>query len=129
MKFSQCSFLLILIILWLPIAGAVTAFFPDCAHQNNAGQGPNASIRFIANNGLHKMDHQQLMDDRMATNQPCEVNTLCHVSCSTLISTALSTYSPVNNSSIRQSENINAASFIPDLPQHPPRVYSCSTQH
>lgn len=129
MKLSQCSFLLILIMLWLPIAGAVSAFSPHCTHQNDAGHGLNDSIRSITNNGLHNMAHQQLMDDRMATNQPCEVNTLCHASCSTLVSTAHSTYNSVNNSSVRQSVDISAASFIPDLPQHPPRVYSCSMQH
>jgi len=88
---------------WLPGQGVVAALTPHCAHQSNA-------------------DHQQPVDGNTAANQGCEVNTLCHASCGTLITAAHSTNIPVSSSSLHQLPNINTASFIPDLPQHPPRV-------
>jgi len=104
-KFFTRRFLLILMMLWLPVQGVVAASTPHCAHQSNAD-----------------MDHQQPMDGNMTANQGCEVNTLCHASCGTLISTAYSTSILVSNSSAHQSRNVNTVSFIPDLPQHPPRA-------
>jgi hypothetical protein len=100
---------------------AVSAISPHCTYQSVAEHGLNTNISPTTNNNLHNVDHLRLMDGRMASAQPCEVNTLCHASCSTLISTAHSTYIPVNISSVHQPRSNNVASFIPDLPQHPPR--------
>ena len=120
MKVPPGRLLLILIMLWLPTMDAVSAFSPHCAYQSVAGHGLNANISSITNNGLHDVDHQLSIGSRMASDQPCEVNLLCHASCSTQISVTHSTYIPANNASVHQPGNINATSFIPDLPQHPP---------
>jgi hypothetical protein len=122
MKFFARRFLLVLMMLWLPVQGVVAAFTPHCEHQSITGYELNTNINLTADNYLHNVGHQQPMDGRMASDQPCEVNTLCHASCSTLISAANSTNIPGSNSSVHQSRNLNTASFIPDLPQHPPRV-------
>jgi hypothetical protein len=122
MKYRARKFLLILLILWLPAQGVVAAFTPHCAHQSNADSGLHTSINIIADDYLHNVDHLQPTDGHMTANQGCEVNTLCHISCGTLITVEHSTNIPVSNSSLHQSRNVNTASFIPDLPQHPPRL-------
>lgn len=116
MKYCARKFLLLLLIFWLPAQGVFAAFTPHCAHQSIADHGLNTSINIIAD------DHLQPMDGHMTANQGCEVSTLCHISCGTLITVEYSTNIPVSNSSLHQLGNINTASFIPDLPQHPPRA-------
>jgi hypothetical protein len=108
---------------WLPIEGVAATFASHCAHQSNAGHELNASINLITDNNLqHNVDHKQPMDNHMASNQLCEVNTLCHASCSMLIAAEHSTNIPISDHSVHESLNTNTASFIPDLPQHPPRA-------
>jgi hypothetical protein len=122
MKYCARKFLLILLILWLPIQGVVAAFTPHCAHQSNADHELNGSIDLITDDYLHNVDHQQPMNNYMASDQACEANTLCHASCSTLITATHSTNIPISDSSIHELLNANTVSFIPDLPQHPPRT-------
>ena len=107
---------------WLPVQDVVAALTPHCVHQSNSGHGLDADINLATEDYLHNVDHQQPMDGNMTSNQLCEVNTFCHASCGTLITAAHSTNIPVSNSSLHQSQNVNTASFIPDLPQHPPRI-------
>ena len=113
---------MILLLLWLPLQGVAAAFTPHCAHQSNTDHGLNTSINIIADDYLHNVDHLQPMDGHMTANQGCEVNTLCHISCGTLITFAHSTNIPVSISSVHESLNTNTASFISDLPQQPPRA-------
>lgn len=107
---------------WLPIQDAVADFSPHCIHRSNSGHGLNANVNPTADNELHNVDHRRFMDVRMASGKPCEVNPLCHASCSTLISAAYPSDIFISNSSVHQLRNVNVALFIPDLPQRPPRV-------
>ena len=76
MKVPPGRLLLILIMLWLPTMDAVSAISPHCTYQSVAEHGLNTNISPTTNNNLHNVDHLRLMDGRMASAQPCEVNTL-----------------------------------------------------
>ena len=122
-SFFLRKFLLIVMMVWLPLQGVIAAFIPHSAHQSNAIYELNAGSIHSTDHHLHSTDQKQLvMDGNMASTQPCEINTLCHASCGTLITAAHSISFPVSNSSLHQSRNINTVSFIPDLPHHPPRA-------
>jgi hypothetical protein len=123
MKFFIRRFLLILMMVWVPIYSVVVAISPHSAHQSNASHELNAGSIHSTDHHLHNADQKQIvMDSNMASTQLCEINTLCHTSCGTLITAEHSINILVSNSSLHQSRNVNTVSFIPDLPQHPPRA-------
>lgn len=122
MKYYTRKYLLLLLIFWLPAQGIAAAFAPHCTYQSNGGQELNTSNNFIIDDYLHNVDHKQPMDGNMTSNQRCEVDTLCHASCSVLFATTHSTIIPISDHSIHESLNTIAPSFIPDLLQRPPRA-------
>ncbi len=112
-------FILILIMLWLPLQGVFAAAVPLCTHEEIAGT-MNADVISAIDDHLLPIHHEQPMDNNMTSNQECEVNTLCHASCSTVITTACSTAILSGSSSYTVTFTHKPASHIPEQPQHPP---------
>lgn len=112
-------YFLILIMLWLPLQGVLAAAVPLCTHEENAGT-LNADVVSVIDDHLHTIGHEQPMNNNMTSSQECETNTLCHASCSTVITSARSTAIPSNSSSYTVSLISNSISFIPEQPQRPP---------
>ena len=112
-------YFLILIMLCLPLQGALAAAEPLCAHEENANT-LNTDIITVIDDHLHTIGHEQPKDNKMTSNQECEANTICHASCSTVITSAHPTAIPSNSSSHTVSFISNSISFIPEQPQRPP---------
>jgi len=119
MKLIVRRFFLILIMLWLPLQGVFAAGVPLWTHERNTGT-MNVDVISVIDDHLHTIRREQTMDHNMTFNQECEVNTLCHVSCSTFISPALSTAIPSDSSSYTVLFISKSTSFIPEQLQRPP---------
>ncbi|SFL37449.1 hypothetical protein SAMN05216302_10716 [Nitrosomonas aestuarii] len=111
---------LVLIMLWLPLQGAFAAGVPLCVHEENAGNKFNPDAILIIEDHLHAIHHEQSMDSSITSIQECEVNTLCHASCSTVITSVLSTTIRFDSLSYTISLIIKPISFIPEQLQRPP---------
>ncbi len=119
MKLIVRRFILILIMFWLPLQGALAAAVQHCTHEENAGT-LNADVISVIDDHLHTIGHEQPIDNKMTSNQECEANTICHASCSTVIISAHPTAIPSNSSSYTVSLTSNSISFIPEQLQRPP---------
>lgn len=108
-----------LIMLWLPLQGALAAAVPMCAHEENAST-LNTDIIIVIDDHLHTIHHEQPINNKMTSNQECEASTICHASCSTVITSAHPTAIPSNSSSYTVSLISNSTSFIPEQLQRPP---------
>lgn len=114
-------FFLVLIMLWLPLQGVFAAGVPLCVHEENAGNKLNPDAIFIIEDHLHAIiHHEQSMDSSIISNQECEVNTLCHASCSTVITSVLSTTIRFDRLPYTISLITKPISFIPEQLQRPP---------
>lgn len=113
---------LILIMLWLPLQGAFAVVVPPCAHEENTNNKLNSVDTPIIDDHLHIVHHEQSVSSNMASNQECEANTLCHVSCSTFITTALSNVTPPICTSYNTAIRSKSVSFISEQLQRPPLV-------
>lgn len=87
---------LVLSTLWLSLQGALAFVKLPCIHEENTINKINPFDISIAN-GHQYMPYPEVTTSNNATsNQECEIDTLCHVSCSTYISTKLSNASLLN---------------------------------
>ncbi len=111
-------YFLILIMLWLPLQGTLAAAVSLCTHKENASK--NIDIITVIDDHLYTIGHEEQKNNKMTSNQECETNTLCHASCSTVITSAHSTTIPSNSSSYTISLISNSISFIPEQLQRPP---------
>ncbi|MBX3630650.1 MAG: hypothetical protein KF908_12245 [Nitrosomonas sp.] len=113
---------LVLIMLWLPLQGAFAGVVPPCAHEEDTNNKFNFVDIPIVDERLHTNHNKQPMSSHMASSQECEVNALCHISCSTFIALAFSNEIPTNNISYNIAIIAKPVSFIPEQLQRPPLV-------
>ncbi|SOD22842.1 hypothetical protein [Nitrosomonas ureae] len=120
MKLLVHRLFLILIMLWLPVQGTLSAGVPLCLHEENAGSEWNPDVILTINDHLITIHHEQPMDSSMISNQECEANALCQASFSTVITSAFSAAIPSDSFSYAISLITKPISFIPEQPQRPP---------
>ena len=113
---------LVLIMLWLPLQGAFAIVVPPCAHEENTNNKFNSVDIPIVGEQLHTNHNEKLMSSNMVSSQECEVNALCHISCSTFITLALSNEIPTNYISYNSVITAKPVSFIPEQLQRPPLI-------
>ncbi|MCH9638489.1 MAG: hypothetical protein K0U40_03240 [Betaproteobacteria bacterium] len=114
------SLFLILIILWIPLQGAFAAAVPQCSHEENAARNLNSTATPTSDTHLQITSPEQPMDHNMTSNPECEVNTMCHTSCSTIMISVSTTATPSGITSYTISLISKSSSFIPEQLQRPP---------
>lgn len=110
--------LLVLIMLWLPLQGAFAFTELPCIHEENTVNKINTVDIPITDDHQHTLHFKETSNT--ASGQECEVDTLCHVSCSSYIPTILSDPSSPNCISCNFAITAQSDSFIPEQFQRPP---------
>jgi len=114
------SIFLILIILWIPLQGAFAAALPLCSHEKNTTHNLNSTATIIIDAHHQITFPEQPIDHHMTSDPECEINTLCHASCSTVMISVRSTATPSHIASYTVSLISKSSSFIPEQLQRPP---------
>lgn len=126
MMLSGRNILLVLLMLWLPLQGALAAVMPLCAHEKNAGALLDTPVTATSNDQRHDACHDQSMngatDNNAASSLPCDNCAPCHSCCNAPIPSAFSTAIPGGDSSYAASLNSRFTQFVPEQPQRPPLV-------
>jgi len=114
--------LLVLIMLWLPLQGALAAVMPLCRHENNTATLADASAP-SAQAACHEMHGAMDADQNTTTSKlPCDNCAPCHAGCNAPIPSVAATIIPDNSSSYAISRNSRITLFVPAQPQRPPLV-------
>ena len=81
---------MVLSMLWLSLQGALAFVKLPRIHKENTTNKINPFDISIANGHQYMSYPEVTTSNNAISNQECEIDTLCHVSCSTYISTKLS---------------------------------------
>jgi len=121
MMLSGRKLLLVLIMLWLPLQGALAAVMPQCMHENNASALPDTPAT-PHQAACHEMNGVMDADKNAASSMPCDNCAPCHAGCNAPVPSAFSTAIPDSDSSFAASLNSRVTQFVPEQPQRPPLV-------
>lgn len=123
---SGHKFLLILIMLWLPLQGALAAAIPQqCMHENNVGVLPPdvPALSPSTQAACHEMHGAMDADQNAASSMLCDNCAPCHAAgCNAPVPSAVSMIIPDSTSSYAASLNARITLFVPEQPQRPPLV-------
>ena len=124
---NKRKFLLVLLMLWLPLQGAIAAIMPLCVQAKQLG----ASLDIPAVTAACDLHHDDGGDSStmnsgsaspdMTLNLPCE-SVPCFTSFSAMLPSAYAALIFVGDSSYCASFNSRFTSIILQQPQHPPLV-------
>lgn len=112
---------LVLVILWLPIQSAFPAELLSCVHEKNIVNTFNYSaISITVDDHFHAIHIEPSVDSNMSTNQDCDANILCHVTCNNYITAEISQAPLTKCILFNYIILLNPISFIPEQFQRPP---------
>jgi hypothetical protein len=121
---NKQKFLLVLIMLWLPLQGAIAAIMPLCVQAKQLGTSLDVSAVTAACDLHHDDDESSTVNNGSASpdmtfNLPCE-SVPCFTSFSAMLPSANATQIFIDGASYAASFNSRFTSVIPQQPQHPP---------
>jgi hypothetical protein len=121
---SGRKLILILIMSWLPLQGAIAAVMPLCVQAKQLGASLDIPAATSACDLHHDDDDSSTVNSGSASpdmtlNLPCE-SVPCFTSFSAMLPSANSTQIFIGGASYAASFNSRFTSAIPQQPQHPP---------
>jgi len=124
MMVSGRKLILVLIMLWLPLQGAIAAVMPLCVQAKQLGASLDIPAVTTACDLHHDDDDRSTVNSGSASpdmtlNLPCE-SVPCFTSFSAMLPSANSTPIFTGGASYAASFNSRFTSAIPQQPQHPP---------
>jgi hypothetical protein len=119
---SGRKLLLVSIMLWLPLQGAIAAIMPLCVQAKQMGASldiPAVTAPCDLHDDSEEASTTHSAPDNMTSNLPCE-SLPCYASFSTLLPAAYASLTSTGGSSYAAAFESRFTSAIPQQPQHPP---------